>query len=79
MLFRSYLELPASIQTDEYYLKMMIAWFYATALAYRWDDAVKYLDEKKLDKWIHNKTIQKAIESYRITDSQKEYLRKIKL
>ena len=76
---KEYLELPASIQTDEYYLKMMIAWFYATALAYRWDDAVKYLDEKKLDKWIHNKTIQKAIESYRITDSQKEYLRKIKL
>ena len=74
-----YLELPAAIHTDEYYLKMMVAWFYATALAYRWDDTIKYLDEKKLDKWTHNKTIQKAIESYRITDSQKEYLRKIKL
>lgn len=76
---KEYLELPAAIHTDEYYLKMMIAWFYATALAYRWDDTIKYLDEKKLDKWTHNKTIQKAIESYRITDSQKEYLRKIKL
>ena len=74
-----YLELPAAIHTDEYYLKMMVAWFYATALAYRWDDTIKYLDEKKLDKWTHNKTIQKAIESYRITDSQKDYLRKIKL
>ena len=76
---KEYLELPAAIHTDEYYLKMMIAWFYATALAYRWDDTIKYLDEKKLDKWTHNKTIQKAIESYRITDSQKDYLRKIKL
>lgn len=74
-----YLELPAAIHTDEYYLKMMIAWFYATALAYRWNDTIKYLDERKLDKWTHNKTIQKAIESYRITDSQKDYLRKIKL
>ncbi len=76
---KEYLELPATVHSDEYYLKMMIAWFYATALAYRWDDTIKYLDEKKLDKWTHNKTIQKAIESYRITDSQKEYLRKIKL
>jgi len=74
-----YLELPAAIHTDEYYLKMMIAWFYATALAYRWNDTIKYLGERKLDKWTHNKTIQKAIESYRITDSQKDYLRKIKL
>lgn len=69
-----YLEIPASVRTEEYYLKMMIAWFFATALAKQWDASVRYLEDKRLAPWIHNKTIQKARESYRITPEQKEYL-----
>ncbi len=73
-----YLLLVASIKSDDYYLKMMISWFFATSLAKQYDKTIIYLENKKLDKWIHNKTIQKAIESYRITNSQKEYLKKLK-
>lgn len=73
-----YLEIPASIHSDEYYVKMMIAWFYATALAKHWDDTIKYIEQNKLDTWVHNKTIQKARESYRITNEQKEYLKSLK-
>jgi 3-methyladenine DNA glycosylase AlkD len=75
---REYLEIPASIHSDEYYINMMIAWFYATSLAKQWDSTIPYLENNKLDKWIHNKTIQKAKESYRITQSQKEYLNNLK-
>lgn len=74
-----YLEIPAKAEIDEYYVKMMVAWFFATALAKQWDAAVKYIEQKRLEKWTHNKTIQKAIESYRITDAQKEYLRSLKI
>ena len=73
-----YLLLVASIKSDDYYLKMMISWFFATSLAKQYDKTIIYLENKKLDKWIHNKTIQKAIESYRITKEQKEYLKKLK-
>lgn len=73
-----YLLLIASIKSDDYYLKMMIAWFFATSLAKQYEKTVTYLENKKLDTWTHNKTIQKAIESYRITPAQKEYLRKLK-
>lgn len=73
-----YLKIPASINSNEYYVQMMIAWFFATALAKQWDDTILYIEDNKLDKWVHNKTIQKACESYRITDEQKEYLRKLK-
>lgn len=73
-----YLDLVSKIKSNEYYVNMMIAWFFATALAKKYDYAVKYLEENVLDTWTHNKTIQKAIESYRITDSQKEYLRSLK-
>ncbi len=73
-----YLELPTSIHSGEYYVNMMIAWYYATALAKQWDDTIPYLEEKRLDLWVHNKTIQKACESYRITDEQKAYLRTLK-
>lgn len=73
-----YLKIPASIKSNEYYVNMMIAWFYATALAKQWDETIKYLKDNKLNKWVHNKTIQKAIESYRISDSNKEYLRSLK-
>ena len=73
------LELPAGIQSDEYYVRMMIAWFFATALAKQYDAAFPYIANKRLEKWVHNKTIQKAIESYRISPEQKEYLRTLKI
>ena len=73
-----YLAIPASVHSEEYYVKMMIAWFFATALAKQWDAAVKYLVDQRLDLWTHNKTIQKARESYRITPEQKEYLKTLK-
>ena len=75
---KKYLNMVSKVKTDEYYLKMMVAWYFATALAKRWDDAVYYLENNKLDTWIHNKTITKACDSFRITDEQKEYLRKLK-
>lgn len=70
-----YLEIPAKIHSNEYYVNMMIAWFFATALNKQWNSTIIYLENKKLDDWVHKKTIQKAIESYRITDDQKKYLR----
>ncbi len=73
-----YLETVANIKADEYYLKMMIAWFFATALSKHWNETIVYLERKKLDVWVHNKTIQKAGESYRITTQQKEYLKSLK-
>ena len=72
------LEIPAKVRSEEYYVNMMIAWFFATALAKQWDSAVTYIEEERLTDWVHNKTIQKACESYRITDEQKLYLRKLK-
>ncbi|WP_439431434.1 hypothetical protein [Segatella copri] len=74
-----YLEIPASVRSDEYYVKMMVAWFFATALAKQWDQAIPYIEQNRLVPWTHNKTIQKAIESYRITPEQKEYLRTLKI
>jgi 3-methyladenine DNA glycosylase AlkD len=76
---KEYLEIPSKVISDEYYVKMMIAWFYATALAKQYDATIPYLEKKKLDKWVHNKTIQKAIESYRVSDEHKEYLRTLKI
>ncbi len=72
------LEAVAAIRSDEYYINMMIAWFFATALAKQYDSAVKYIENNSLDKWVHNKTIQKAVESYRIADETKKYLRTLK-
>ena len=74
-----YLDIPARIRSDEYYVNMMIAWFFATALTKQWDSAIQYIENVRLDKWTHNKTIQKAVESYRITDEQKSYLRTLKI
>ncbi len=73
-----YLEIPASVKSSEYYVNMMIAWFFATALAKQWEATIPYILDHRLDKWTHNKTIQKAVESYRITDEQKTYLRSLK-
>lgn len=74
-----YLEIPANIRSGEYYVNMMTAWFFATALAKQWDSTVPYIENNRLDKWVHNKTIQKAVESYRITDEQKAYLKTLKI
>jgi 3-methyladenine DNA glycosylase AlkD len=71
-----YLELVASKEGDDYYLKMMVAWYFATALAKKYDESVKYIEGRKLDDWIHKKAIQKAVESFRVTDEHKEYLKK---
>ena len=70
-----YLKMVAKIRSEEYYVNMMTAWYFATALAKQYDAAVPYLENRKLDTWTHNKTIRKAIESYRISPEQKEYLR----
>jgi 3-methyladenine DNA glycosylase AlkD len=72
---REYLDLVAGIRSDEYYVNMEIAWYMATALAKQWETAIPYIENHKMDQWVHNKTIQKARESYRITEKQKEYLK----
>ena len=74
-----FLKKVAEIRSDEYYVKMMIAWYFATALAKQYDATLPYISEKKLDKWTHNKAIQKAIESYRVTDEHKAYLKTLKI
>lgn len=73
-----YLEIPARVKLEDYYAKMMVAWFFATALTKQWDAAVPYIEKGRLETWTHNKTIQKARESYRIADEQKEYLKSLK-
>ena len=73
-----YLELVSNVKSEEYYINMMIAWYFATALAKQYKTAIKYIEDKKLSPWVHNKTIQKAVESYRISDEQKVYLKGLK-
>ena len=73
-----YLEMVSHVKSEEYYVNMEIAWYMATALAKQWDFTIVYIEEKKMDKWVHNKTIQKARESNRITNEQKEYLNELK-
>ncbi|MBQ9642482.1 MAG: DNA alkylation repair protein [Lachnospiraceae bacterium] len=75
----AYPELAAGIRSDEYYVNMMIAWYFATALAKQYEEVLPYIENRRLDVWTHNKTIQKAIESYRITPEQKDYLRSLKI
>ena len=75
----AYPELVAGVRSEEYYVNMMIAWYYATALAKQYDAVLPYIEGRRLDPWVHNKTIQKAVESYRISDEQKEYLRSLKV
>ncbi|MBQ5960548.1 MAG: DNA alkylation repair protein [Firmicutes bacterium] len=73
-----YPELVASKKGDDYYLKMMIAWYFATALAKQYDASVPYLEEHRLDEWVHRKAIQKAVESFRVTEEHKEYLKSLR-
>ena len=74
-----FLKWVSKIRSEEYYLNMMIAWFFATALAKQYESTLPYIEKCVLDPWTHNKTIQKAIESYRIADEQKTYLKTLKL
>ena len=73
-----YADMVVKIKSDEYYINMMRAWYFATALAKNWDEIIGILESKKLDLWTHNKTIQKAIESYRISSENKLYLVRLK-
>lgn len=74
-----YLDLVAGVRSQEYYVNMMVAWYFATALAKQYDKTLPYIENHKMDKWTHNKAIQKAVESYRITDEQKLYLKTLKI
>ncbi len=73
-----YLDMVASVESNEYYVNMMIAWFFATALAKQYEATLPYIVNQKLNQWVHNKAIQKSIESYRIAPEQKAYLRTLK-
>ena len=73
-----YLDLVASKKGDDYYLKMMIAWYFATALAKQYDSGIRIIEENRLEQWTHNKAIQKALESFRVSEEHKEYLRSLK-
>ena len=76
---KEYLKLPAGIKSKEYYVNMMLAWFFATALAKQWESTLPLFEEEKLDVWVHNKAIQKAKESYRIDADKKAYLSSLKI
>lgn len=73
-----YLRIAAAVKSEKYYVNMMTAWFFATALTKQWDSTIPYIENSNLNTWVHNKTIQKARESYRITDEQKQYLFELK-
>ena len=64
---------------EDYYLKMMAAWYFATALAKQWDSVIQFFEQKRLESWTHNKAIQKALESFRVSDEHKEYLKGLKI
>ena len=75
----AYLDWVAVLRSEEYYINMMIAWFFATALAKQWDATLPYIEGRRLDPWVHNKAIQKAVESYRIPEDRKNLLRAQKI
>ena len=74
-----YARLVANVKQDDYYLKMVVAWYFATALAKQWGSVISIVEQRVLPAWTHNKTIQKAVESFRITKEQKEYLKTLKI
>lgn len=74
-----YLKWVAAIRSEEYYVKMAAAWYFATALTKQWDAAIGFIEKRKMDRWTHNKAIQKAIESYRIPAERKAYLRTLRV
>ena len=74
-----YPEMVAEVRSEEYYINMMRAWYFATALVKQYESVLPYIEEKRLDTWTHNKAIQKAVESYRIADERKTYLKGLKI
>ena len=74
-----YPEMVAGVDSEEYYVNMMRAWYFATALAKQYEAVVHFIENKRLDDWTHNKTIQKSVESFRITPQQKAYLKTFKV
>ena len=74
-----YPEMVSKIRSEEYYVNMMIAWYFATALAKQYESILPFIEEERLDVWTHNKTIQKSVESYRITPEKKVYLKSLKI
>ena len=75
----AYLEMAAGVRSGEYYVNMMTAWYFATALAKHYDEVLPFIEGHRLDVWTHNKAIQKATESYRVGEEQKAYLRSLKI
>ena len=75
----AYPEMVAKIRSDEYYVNMMVAWYFATALAKQYKTVISYIEDQRLDVWTHNKAIQKSVESNRITPEQKMYLKSLKI
>ena len=73
-----YLEWVATVNGEDYYIKMMVAWYFATALAKKYDESIVYIEEHRLEPWTHKKAIQKAIESFRVSDAHKEYLKSLR-
>ena len=74
-----YPAMVAAVRSDEYYINMMIAWYFATALAKQYETVLPFIENNSLSDWTHNKAIQKSVESYRITQEQKDYLRSLKI
>ena len=74
-----YPEMVAQVRSEEYYIRMMVAWYFATALAKQYDAVLPFIENRRLDPWTHNKAIQKAVESYRVTPEHKEYLKSLKI
>ena len=75
----SFPEMVANLRSEEYYVNMMIAWYFATALGKQYQSIIPFIEQKRLDDWTHNKAIQKSVESYRITEEQKKYLKTLKV
>ena len=75
----AFLDLAAEVRSEEYYINMMTAWYFATALAKQYDAALPYIEDHRLDTWTHNRTIQKAVESFRVSPEQKQYLRSLRI
>ena len=73
-----YLEWVASVHGEDYYIRMMVAWYFATALAKQYNESIVYIEQRRLDPWTHKKAIQKAVESFRVTDEHKDYLKSLR-
>lgn len=78
-IFKDHLDLVAANSDPDYYVKMMVAWYFSMSLAKQYDTAIGYIEDKKLETWTHNKAIQKALESRQVPDDRKDYLRSLKV